>query len=173
MNQEQNQKMMEWSTAWLLDGDLCRCRKCKRGIVMSRSAESFIHAAGCSQAHLDSPWRDLRAIITPPPSTEPAPQSVGEKWWTTQEFGKTHLRLTDSKGITHFIGDIFGYKSAELICAALNLLAGHDLPQAVVVDKAVVEKVRSALQYGCATHDKFTRDLCREALTSFNEAQQP
>lgn len=58
-----SEAMMAWSRAWKLDGDLCRCRKCNRGVIVSRAAEAFRHAAECPQAHLIAPWQDLRSRI--------------------------------------------------------------------------------------------------------------
>ena len=58
-----SEAMMAWSKAWKLDGDLCRCRKCNRAIIISRTDEAMHHAAGCSQAHLIAPWQDLRSRI--------------------------------------------------------------------------------------------------------------
>lgn len=58
-----SESMMAWSKAWKLDGDLCRCAKCLRGIIISRMYESFQHASGCPQAHLIAPWQDLRSRI--------------------------------------------------------------------------------------------------------------
>ena len=55
--------MMEWSKAWKVDGDLCRCRKCKRWINVSRMDEAMVHAAFCPQEHLIAPWQDLRSRI--------------------------------------------------------------------------------------------------------------
>lgn len=58
---------MAWAAAWQLDGDLCRCRKCKRAIIVTRMDETFHHAAGCAQAHLIAPWQDLRSRIPASP----------------------------------------------------------------------------------------------------------
>lgn len=55
--------IMAWSSAWILDGDLCRCRKCGRGIIISRMAEPIQHASDCPQSHLIAPWQDLRSRI--------------------------------------------------------------------------------------------------------------
>jgi hypothetical protein len=61
-----NSFMMEWSRNWMIDGDLCRCRLCKRAIVLSRSEEAMIHAAGCKNHHLTSPWQDLHSMTSTP-----------------------------------------------------------------------------------------------------------
>jgi hypothetical protein len=55
--------MLAWSKAWILDGDVCRCRKCKRGINVERRNEAMIHAFDCPQSHLIAPWQDLRSRI--------------------------------------------------------------------------------------------------------------
>lgn len=58
-----SESMMAWSKGWQLDGDLCRCRKCNRAIIISRMGEAFHHATDCPQAHLIAPWQDLRSRI--------------------------------------------------------------------------------------------------------------
>lgn len=70
------ESMMAWSRAWKLDGDLCRCRKCNRAIIISRSEEAFRHAAECPQAHLIAPWQDLRSRI--PANSQAQPSVAGD-----------------------------------------------------------------------------------------------
>lgn len=152
--------MMEWSTAWLLDGDLCRCRKCKRGIVMSRSAESFIHASGCSQAHLDSPWRDLQALFTPPPSTEPAPQSVrdGHEPWGHDLWKHLH----DEHGLMLLESEL-----QQIVRKSVPLVS--DLSQVVVLDKKVVEEIECFMSDISLTFDgSILGDRADNALASLN-----
>lgn len=205
MSQEQNQKMMEWSTAWLLDGDLCRCRKCKRGIVMSRSAESFIHASGCSQAHLDSPWRDLQALFTPPPSTEPAPQDTGEfgePWQIAPEIDgvmagrNTWIKSSRGKQVAATYNQTRPAaqnrkdeceKYAARITDCVNLLAGHDLSQVVVVKKEVFNELLAAVSdivkplgdetetsgNPCCSPSPAQGRRIAAALASLNKSEQP
>jgi hypothetical protein len=55
--------MIAWCKAWILDFDICRCRKCGRGINVERMNEALVHDSECSQAHLIAPWQDLRSRI--------------------------------------------------------------------------------------------------------------
>lgn len=103
--------------------------------------------------------------LPPPPSTEPAPQDTGEKWEQPEYDNDDHGNQWWSVGNS---GKFRDEAEAMRATECWNLLAGHDLSQAVVLDKAVVEKLKDGLQYGCSTHDKFTREICREALASLN-----
>jgi hypothetical protein len=67
--------MVAWSRVWKIDGDLCRCRECNRGLIISRMDEALIHGADCSKAHLSAPWQDLRSRI---PANAPTLARAGE-----------------------------------------------------------------------------------------------
>lgn len=62
-----NRKLMDWSKEWILDGDLVRCRSCKRGIIYSRRDEKFIHSADCPTL-MCYPWELLIALTSKPTS---------------------------------------------------------------------------------------------------------
>lgn len=55
--------LIEFGKDWRLDGDLLRCRKCKRAIIFSRNNEAMVHKAGCSNSHLEFPWHELSNLI--------------------------------------------------------------------------------------------------------------
>ena len=60
---QENRAMVAWSRSWRIDGDLCRCRDCRPGILLSRMNEAIIHTADCPQKHFIAPWQDLRSRI--------------------------------------------------------------------------------------------------------------
>jgi len=58
-------KLFKW------DGDLMRCRSCKRGIHITRAREPFHHSHGCKNTEKAQPWGNLRDLIaTTPPKGE-------------------------------------------------------------------------------------------------------
>lgn len=54
-------ELMEWGRAWQLDGDVVRCRACKRGIHYSKRMEPLQHKAEC-QTWGGYPWKLLCAL---------------------------------------------------------------------------------------------------------------
>lgn len=66
-------RLIEHARLWELDGDLIRCRVCKRGHLASKAGEVFVHAVDCP-ARSDFaryPWRELAAILRDLPAVQP------------------------------------------------------------------------------------------------------
>lgn len=59
-----NEKLIQWANDWELDGDLVRCRSCKRGIIYSRRDEKLVHSADC-KTWAAYPWELLIALAPP------------------------------------------------------------------------------------------------------------
>ncbi|MBP5971034.1 hypothetical protein [Pseudomonas iridis] len=51
--------------AWVLDGDILRCRACASGQLASKSNHAFIHASACAALGKvsDYPWHDLVKVL--------------------------------------------------------------------------------------------------------------
>lgn len=60
MNVANNTALIELSKVWVLDGDLLKCRACKKRLVASRDGEPLRHEDGCKYYHRVHPWQDLR-----------------------------------------------------------------------------------------------------------------
>lgn len=78
--------------------------------------------------------------LPPPPSTEPAPQDTGERWEVVNEYGEHNLYRGNE-----YVGEVRFEEQGQEICASMNLLAGHDLSQVVVVKKEVLEDLKDFL----------------------------
>lgn len=63
MDSLNNAELLDLSRVWELDGDLMRCRVCKRSLVASRDGEEMRHRPGCKNEHILHPWRALRAAL--------------------------------------------------------------------------------------------------------------
>lgn len=62
----------EHGRRWEVDGDLIRCRTCRRGHLASKAGEAFQHAADCA-ARSDfarHPWHDLAELLRALPAVE-------------------------------------------------------------------------------------------------------
>lgn len=67
MSKNRNEMLLEFGYDWMLDGDLIRCRACKRAHIASRENEDFVHATGCVKwARGGRPWARLVAILMQP-----------------------------------------------------------------------------------------------------------
>lgn len=54
----------DFADRWALDGDVIRCRKCKRGQHTSWAHHDFQHAALCWNAAAEqNPWKTLLGLI--------------------------------------------------------------------------------------------------------------
>ena len=54
----------EFSKTWLLDGDILRCKKCNRGIHVSRMIEDFQHHPDCDNNKENrNPWYYLFCLL--------------------------------------------------------------------------------------------------------------
>lgn len=64
--------MMVWCSRWKLDGDVCRCSRCGRGIIITRSNEPLHHAAFCEGSENLFPWDELKKALeeAEPPTPE-------------------------------------------------------------------------------------------------------
>ena len=60
-----NDRLLDFSSDWKLDGDYLRCRSCNRPHIASKAAMPFCHMAGCRlDGKVDShPWQLLRQIL--------------------------------------------------------------------------------------------------------------
>lgn len=56
--------LREWWKDWELDGDVARCKSCKRGIIYSNRREKLIHASDC-KTFMAYPWALLTALRDP------------------------------------------------------------------------------------------------------------
>lgn len=63
MNVANNEFLRTILSVWDVDGDLMRCRLCKRALIASRDGEALNHAAGCKNATHKHPWQDLREAM--------------------------------------------------------------------------------------------------------------
>lgn len=69
MATERNRMLLDFAKDWVLDGDLLRCRACKRAHIASRQDEDFIHRSDCKKNRIGGrPWTALQAILTMLPS---------------------------------------------------------------------------------------------------------
>lgn len=59
--------LLVFARNWVLDGDLLRCRHCKRGCMSQYAHEEFGHASDCKAKKADRtdqhPWRTLKGIF--------------------------------------------------------------------------------------------------------------
>lgn len=53
------------SNVWEWDGDLMRCRECKRALTASRDGEMLQHRSGCGNRSGHHPWVELRDALDP------------------------------------------------------------------------------------------------------------
>lgn len=65
-----DEKLTALCRVFLWDGDLMRCRQCKRGIHFTYFYEPMSHASGCKNASEQFPWADLQKLIPSPTSEE-------------------------------------------------------------------------------------------------------
>ncbi len=70
---DRNQLLLDFASDWTLDGDLLRCRACKRAHIASRQDEDFVHRSDCEKNRTGGrPWTVLQSILL----TMPSGQSV-------------------------------------------------------------------------------------------------
>lgn len=70
---DRNQLLLDFASDWTLDGDLLRCRACKRAQIASRQDEDFVHRSDCKKKRTGGrPWTFLQSILL----TLPSGQSV-------------------------------------------------------------------------------------------------
>jgi hypothetical protein len=65
MQTNANAQLRDMAEAWEVDGDLMRCRECRRALIASRDGEPLRHVVNCDFAGREHPWKELRAIIAP------------------------------------------------------------------------------------------------------------
>lgn len=65
-----NKVLLTFAEDWQLDGDLIRCKSCKRGIIFSRRHEPLNHRSDC-KTHYAYPWAFLGNILSLPDQQVP------------------------------------------------------------------------------------------------------
>jgi len=66
-----NQMLLDFAQDWTLDGDLLRCRECKRACIASREDEEFVHRSDCKKRRTGAmPWKALVAILMQQPTPQ-------------------------------------------------------------------------------------------------------
>lgn len=66
---DRNKMLLDFASDWTLDGDLLRCRDCKRAQIASRQDEDFVHRSDCKKLRISGrPWSVLQAILLTLPS---------------------------------------------------------------------------------------------------------
>lgn len=68
---KRNDMLLDFAQDWTLDGDLLRCRACKRAHIASREDEEFVHRSDCKKRRTGArPWKELAAILMQPAQSE-------------------------------------------------------------------------------------------------------
>lgn len=66
---DRNKMLLDFASDWTIDGDLLRCRDCKRAQIASRQDEDFVHRSDCKKLRIGGrPWTVLQAILLTLPS---------------------------------------------------------------------------------------------------------
>jgi len=62
INMKEDEELMDWGRIWELDGDLCRCRACRRAIIRSKKEQPMVHKDGCPNSVFLYPWHALHNL---------------------------------------------------------------------------------------------------------------
>lgn len=103
---DQNAALCDFSRRWELDGDLMRCRKCKRAIIFSKRDQDMHHAHECPQADQTKPWDELNALTTANERIAELAKELGEQEssfllrWEADQRAIKHWQEATGKELT-------------------------------------------------------------------------
>lgn len=61
--------LTQLAEAYIWDGDVMECRRCRRRLHVSKADQDLRHGAECPNAGTGNPWQGLKALLLAVPST--------------------------------------------------------------------------------------------------------